>query len=95
MIRQLRALASLNTEASKFDREKWRLQLGPILDLWQHLTSSSPGVLAKSKGATSGRDQGVNSTNSLDDFVAMENKLAGDLCMTVDNLLSALKKVLI
>lgn len=89
VIRQLRALSNLNTEASKFDREKWRVQLGPILDLWQHLTSNSTGILAKPK---SSKDHG-SSTSSLDDFVVMENKLAAELCSNVDQLLSALKKV--
>jgi hypothetical protein len=93
VIRQLRALSNLSTEASKFDREKWRIQLGPILDLWQHLTSGSPGLLAKAK-ASAGRDQAASSSsNSIDDFVGMENKLAADLCYSVDVLLSALKKV--
>jgi dynein heavy chain 2, cytosolic len=103
VIRQLRALSNLNTEASKFDREKWRLQLGPVLDLWQHLTSGSPGLLAKAKpsaagGAGAGRDAAGSSSappsNSIDDFVGMENKLAADLCYSVDVLLSSLKKVL-
>jgi dynein heavy chain 2, cytosolic len=95
VIRQLRALSNLNTEASKFDREKWRVQLGPVLDLWQHLTSGSPGLLAKAKPSAAGRDSGANSpSNSIDDFVGMENKLASDLCYSVDVLLSSLKKVL-
>ena len=47
VIRQLRALSTLDAEASKFDRDKWRSQLGPVLELWQQLTSATPGLLNK------------------------------------------------
>jgi hypothetical protein len=66
------------------------------LELWQQLTTSSAGVL-QSKGVkavnSGGPRDAETSSNSLDDFVVMENKLAVDLCVLVDGLLSSLKKV--
>jgi G3E family GTPase len=47
VIKQLLALSTSDAEANKFDREKWRAQLGPVLELWQQLTSSTPGLLNK------------------------------------------------
>ena len=96
VIRQLRALSTLDAEASKFDREKWRAQLGPVLELWQQLTSSTPGLLNK---RVKDRDGPVGAAGGagkdpVDDFVAMESDLAGDLCTNVDAALAALKKVL-
>lgn len=37
IIKQLRALFSSGTSAEKFDREKWRVHLGPLLDMWSKL----------------------------------------------------------
>jgi dynein heavy chain 2 len=97
-IRQLRALSALGVEADKFDREKWRVQLGPILELWQQMVSSSPGVLAKraEAGGGAGRRGGAQTadTNPVDDFVSMESTMSGALCNLVDSSLAALKKVL-
>jgi dynein heavy chain 2, cytosolic len=97
VIKQLRALSTLDVEASKFDREKWRAQLGPILELWQQLTSSNGVLQGKAKAGRVGHNdpgESADSGNSLDDFVMMENKLALDMCVLVDGTLSALKKVL-
>lgn len=95
VIKQLRALSTLDVEASKFDREKWRAQLGPVLELWQQLTSTSGVLQGKSKTGRVGHvEVDAGSGNSLDDFVLMENKLALELCVLVDGTLSALKKVL-
>ena len=97
-IRQLRALSALGVEADKFDREKWRVQLGPILELWQQMVSSSPGVLAKraEAGGGAGRRGGAQTadSNPVDDFVSMESTMSGALCNLVDASLAALKKVL-
>ena len=46
VIGQLRTLSAHDVEATKFDRERWRTQLSPILDLWQQLTSSTPGIIS-------------------------------------------------
>ncbi len=60
---------------SKFDREKWRAQLGPVLDLWQQMVSVA-GVLVKKKGDSSSSSTraaaGDSVENPLDAFVVME-----------------------
>ena len=96
VIRQLLTLSSIDVEGSKFDREKWRAQIGPILDLWQQMLSTAPGVLQKSAyGAKAGGSKETSKdTKPVDDFVEMENTFAGGLCNTVDASLAALKKVL-
>ncbi len=97
LIRQLRVLSSSDAEASKYDREKWRTQLGPVMELWQQLVSSSPGVISKKASRDStGQSSTVNNkkaSDPVDDFVGMEYDLAGEICSVVDASLSGLKKV--
>jgi hypothetical protein len=75
------------------------------LELWQQLTSSTPGLLntkrgggASKSGAAGARDGpgagGAKSQDPIDDFVQLENDLAGDLITAVDGALQALKKVI-
>lgn len=95
LIRQLRVLYSSDAEASKYDREKWRSQLGPVMELWQQLVSSSPGVVSKKAGRDSSQSGPASKkvSDPVDDFVAMEYELAGEICSVVDASLSGLKKV--
>lgn len=95
VIRQLAALSKLNAHAAKFDREVWRAELGPILEMWQQLLSSNPGLIEKNRGGgKSSKPAQSSSNNSLNDFVVMENKLANELCQVVDGIMSSLKKIL-
>ena len=65
------------------------------MDLWKQLTSSTPGLLSKrSREGTLTAGSGGKVLEPVDDFVAMEHELAGELCGTVDISLGALKKVL-
>jgi dynein heavy chain 2 len=73
--------------------------LGPILEQWQLLTSSSPGVLNAKRagkdvtgGGAKGKDEKASAP--IDDFVVLENDLAGELVTAVEGTLSSLKKVL-
>jgi dynein heavy chain 2 len=68
------------------------LQLGPILELWNALTSSTPGLINRrgGAGAVAGNKKVLE---PVDDFVQMENDLAGDICAVVDAALASLKKV--
>lgn len=104
LIRQLRLLASGDIQAAKYDREKWRAQLNPILEQWAQLTSSgnNQGVAILQRAAVR---VGKNSNKSaaqgqavvidpVEDFVQMEFALAGEICSAVDGTLSVLKKVL-
>ena len=110
LIKQLSVLSSMDGVAAKFDREKWRAQLGPIMDLWQALLSGTPGIVTRRSGGQAstssggggggvggGGGSGSGSGKKLDpvdDFVTMELDLAGDVCSIVDLSLTALKKVL-
>ena len=72
--------------------------MNPILDLWQALTSSTPGLINRRAGAASSGPGGAGLgakklLDPVDDFVNMENELAGDICSVVDGALAALKKV--
>ena len=40
VVLQLKALSVSATVAASFDREKWRAQLEPIIDMWAKLTSA-------------------------------------------------------
>jgi dynein heavy chain 2, cytosolic len=96
LIRQLRVLSSSDAEAAKYDREKWRAQLGPVMELWQQLVSSSPGVISKRAGRDASGPSSVASKKNVDpveDFVMMEYELAGEICGIIDLSLSGLKKV--
>ena len=74
-----------------------------MLELWQQLTSSTPGLInrrgaAGSSSSAPGGPAGAGGNNKkmlepVDDFVNMEYDLAGDICALVDAALSQLKKV--
>ena len=40
MVLSLKALSVSATVAASFDREKWRSQLEPIIDMWAKLTAA-------------------------------------------------------
>jgi dynein heavy chain 2 len=105
LIRQLRLLATGDIQAAKYDREKWRAQLNPILEQWAQLTSSGSNqgvaILQRSAVRAGKNSKGGNHAaasgpvvDPVDDFVQMEFTLAGEICSAVDGTLSALKKVL-
>lgn len=74
---------------------KFLQQLGPILELWNTLTSSTPGLINRRAGAAGGGGAANKKMlDPVDDFVLMENDLAGDICGVVDGALASLKKVL-
>lgn len=96
-------------QAAKFDREKWRAQLGPLLEQWTLMTTSSNnngnvvivprGNALAAAGGASGAKKGADAgagplVDPVEDFVQMEFALAGELCALVDATLAQLKKVL-
>lgn len=92
VIAQLKALSASEEVAEKFDREKWRAQLGPLIETWTKLTASFH--------LDSGSGGGASNTKNLlalapsDAFVALENEYALDLAQQVDAALMGLKKVI-
>ena len=81
-----------HTHISTHTHTHTHTQLGPILELWQQLSSSTPGLLNKK---IKERDNTTKSGEKepLIDFVLMESDLAGDLCTSIDSALNSLKKV--
>lgn len=77
--------------SSKFNREQWRTELGPVIELWDRLTKSSRDVLSRPARAKEG--DGKNSLLPLPQFVDMESKFAYDIVNVVDNNMKALKRV--
>ena len=70
------------------------LQLGPVLDLWQQLSSSNSGLLRTNREVVQGKGhQAEAQSNSIDDFVHLENDLSCQMCVVVDNSIASLKKV--
>lgn len=73
--------------------------MGPILELWQQLTSSTPGMMVKRQASVRNPEGGGKTANTkgsvepVDDFVNMEYELAGEVCAVVNSMLSSLKKV--
>eukprot|EP00981_Chlorochromonas_danica_P004240 scaffold857_cov152-Ochromonas_danica.AAC.23 len=100
LIKQLTVLSSSTEEAAKFDREKWRAQLSPVLDQWQQLVSSNAGVVSRSTGRETRSKTDPTSANAnvkndpVEDFLVMECDVAGKNCGFVDSSLADIKKVL-
>ncbi|KAE9115561.1 Cytoplasmic dynein 2 heavy chain 1 [Phytophthora fragariae] len=91
VIAQLEALSSSEAEATTFDREKWRAQLGPLLETWGKLTS---GFQLEGTASSSSTSKNLQAMAPADAFVAQENEYALDLVQQVNSSLQALKKVI-
>ena len=77
-------------------------QLGPVLELWQQLTSSTPGLITRKANTTNTATKPVaagpgagnkKQVDPVEDFVNMEYEAAGEICAVVDFSLQSLKKV--
>jgi len=78
----LRSLSVSSEGSSKFDREKWRSGIGPLLDLWQSLSEADDHAPKGGAGMT-----------PTDQFVLFENDSAVELCRFVSGQVAALRKV--
>ena len=90
VITQLKALSLSGMAGSKFDREKWRQGLGPIIEMWKNLKSSSPAV--DSRPDNSGGRGGANAS-PMEMFVVSEMGLAYEIVVSVDATIEAIKQV--
>lgn len=93
VIAQLKALSASEATAQKFDREKWRAQLGPLLENWAKVTANLQldGNAASSAGP---KNDNLLAMSPSDAFVSMENQYAQELAHQVNGGLQALKKVI-
>jgi dynein heavy chain 2 len=84
---QLRSLSVSGAAALKFDRERWRASLSPLLEVWAALME---GQTLEPKARPKGGEKGMSPT---DQFVVFENEAAAQLCVFVDGQIAALKAV--
>ncbi|GLD99145.1 hypothetical protein PINS_up007863 [Pythium insidiosum] len=100
VIAQLKMLSASEEEVEKFDREKWRAQLGPLLESWGkwttnlHLEGSGASATSSSSSSGSGKTNNLLMMSPSDAFVALENEYAQDLVQQVHQGLQGLKKVI-
>ncbi|DBA00111.1 TPA: hypothetical protein N0F65_000402 [Lagenidium giganteum] len=93
VIAQLKALSSSEEAAEKFDREKWRAQLGPLIENWGKWTTSFSTELNATATANTGT-KNLHLLSPVDAFVALENEYALDLAQQVNVGIQGLKKVI-
>ena len=87
VVGQLKALASLTGAAAKFDREKWRVGLQSILELWDRLV----GNLDVGSGGAGG--ERMEELSPVDAFVVMEEAFSVTLLRKVGGDMSSVKRV--
>ncbi|TMW62553.1 hypothetical protein Poli38472_005171 [Pythium oligandrum] len=92
VIAQLKMLSASEEAVEKFDREKWRAQLGPLLESWAKWTTNIQLENATSSSSASGKN--IHLMAPSDAFVALENDYAIDLIQQVHQGLQGLKKVI-
>ena len=99
VVRQLKKLAISSVSSDKFDREHWKIGLGPIVELWDKLVKSSKHVLskpeAKGRGKSGGnRPEDISQRPPLQQFILMESQFAYETTVFVDGCIKALKRVI-
>jgi dynein heavy chain 2 len=85
----LNTLESSTTAADQFNREEWKKQLGPMLEMWQKICTAD----LKQQPAELPADQ-LAQMSPVDSFVVMENKAAWEMVMLVEGDLGSLRKIL-
>ena len=91
---QLRSLSVSGAADRKFDREAWKLALGPLIDLWDQLLKGE-NLKSSANSTGPGGKQSGGSSSPTDQFVVFENAEATALCLFVDGEVAALKRVLL
>jgi dynein heavy chain 2 len=91
VIVQLRKLAVSSSVSGKFNRELWKLSIGPILNLWLKLTSETGrGLLGKP--AKLQREEA--SLSPVESFVVLENIKVFNLVSMVNRSITALSNII-
>ncbi|KAK3100036.1 hypothetical protein FSP39_013759 [Pinctada imbricata] len=90
VISQLKVLQRADVKASKFDKEVWANELGPILNLWKKLNQGSQLIQAKVKppGDKTGQEPPIIS------FIKLEQYNAIRLVQSIHQSLAQLSKVI-
>lgn len=90
VVANLKAIATRATAAEGFDRERWALQLGPLLRLWERLVGPVKFALGQLDASAAARFR----SSPLDTFVAMERAHGRSLVQAVARSLGGLARVL-
>lgn len=89
VLAQMKALQRPILASFAFDREHWRSELGPLLDLWEKLTASTRDVLSPPPSSSIAQD----SLSPVDNFVILEAGQAQELVVFIHDALEAIKRV--
>eukprot|EP00455_Lapot_gusevi_P046342 TRINITY_DN6084_c0_g1_i4.p1 TRINITY_DN6084_c0_g1~~TRINITY_DN6084_c0_g1_i4.p1 ORF type:complete len:746 (-),score=233.94 TRINITY_DN6084_c0_g1_i4:98-2335(-) len=91
IISQLKRLAVSASLTSKFNRDVWRVQLHPTLQLWTNLCSSNNNALLANAGRLAGRAEA--DLGPIDSFVLLEIAKAHQQIKNIDGCLSGVGRV--
>jgi len=93
VVSSLRRLAAVSSLSSKFDREQWRTQLSPILQLWDRLVNSSPEHRQQLLNRPLRLSKNEIDYSPTDMFAVLENQKVHRMITILDHSLSALNSV--
>ena len=86
--------SSAQSGSTKFNRDAWRRELGPVIELWDRLTRNGHALSKPRKNEKSTERKNKNELLlPLPQFVAMEGQFAYDIVSLVDSHMKALKRV--
>eukprot|EP01116_Phalansterium_solitarium_P024804 TRINITY_DN91_c0_g1_i3.p1 TRINITY_DN91_c0_g1~~TRINITY_DN91_c0_g1_i3.p1 ORF type:complete len:4095 (+),score=2036.97 TRINITY_DN91_c0_g1_i3:208-12492(+) len=87
VVSQLKTLASLDSEGSRFNREAWAAALGPIIQLWTKLVGPEAKIIETKVAAKK------DNANPIEVFCLVEQQKGLDLIKTVNAALNSINKV--
>lgn len=90
VVTQLRKLAVSSSSLVKFDRDVWRTQLTPILQLWEKFSTKDKGALLARPPKLSKKEE---AWTPLEAFVVLENQKAYELVQMLHSALTGLGQV--
>lgn len=95
VVTQLKLLRASSAAGGGFDRERWRAQLGPLLELWSKVTTGAgaSGVFDSADAEAEAKDRNLTSRPPVEQFTVMEHLMAARLVQRVDEDIKSVKKV--
>mmetsp|Transcript_41826 Transcript_41826/g.82044 ORF Transcript_41826/g.82044 Transcript_41826/m.82044 type:complete len:4055 (+) Transcript_41826:307-12471(+) len=90
VVSQLRKMAVSSSLSNKFNREQWRAQLTPLLQLWEKLTKTDEGALLKPPAKISMATEDVL---PIDGFVVLESQKIFSVIKQVDTSMQGLSSL--
>ena len=93
ILKDLKNLMLTTDEEVTFDRERWRKQIGPVLEIWKQISSKLDGEKDTENESKIGDDD-EESNDPILLFVIREVSVANGLVRRVDTELNALRRVI-